>query len=35
MEQIDNEYVRRIKQDCAGEHQQVRDTAAEDDGFTA
>ena len=32
---IDNEYVKGIERDGAGEHQQTRDTDAEDGGFTA
>ena len=33
IERIDNEYVRKIERDCAGEHWQARDTDAEDGGF--
>ena len=33
IEQIDNEYVRGIERDCAGEHRQAQDADAKDDGF--
>ena len=35
IERIDNEYVRRVERDGAGEHRQGQGRGAEDGGFTA
>ena len=35
IERIDNEYIRGMERDCAGEHRQARNTDTEDGGFTA